>query len=127
MEFNNGLFQNIYKNFSENKLVQEIYKDLHKPTKQNLRDLFKLFWAKTKANDELKDFYNSKTLEIIKNIISRGFSPKIFAYLSEKKKEGLIISKYLIENDIPVISSDTLNISSSKEVNLIIRTFQIYM
>ena len=83
--------------------------------------------AKTKVNDELKDFYNSKTLEIIKNVISRGFSLNIFAYLSEKKKEGLIISKYLIENDIEVISSDTLNISSSKEVNLIIELFQIHM
>ena len=80
--------------------------------------------GKTKLNDELKDFYNLKTLEIIKNVISRGFSLKIFAYLSEKKKEGLIISKYLIENDIPVISTDTLNISSSKEVNLIIELFR---
>ena len=86
--------------------------------------MFKLFWAKQRLNDELKDFYNLKTLEIIKNVISRGFSLEDICILVRKKKEGLIISKYLIENDIPVISSDTLNISSSKEVNLIIELFR---
>ena len=124
VEFNNGLFKNIYKNFSENKLVQEIYKDSAQTNKTKFEGFVQVILAKTKVNDELKDFYNSKTLEIIKNVISRGFSLKHICILVRKKKEGLIISKYLIENDIEVISSDTLNISSSKEVNLIIELFR---
>ena len=124
VEFNNGLFQNICKNFPANKLVQEIYKDSVQTTKTKFEGFVQVVLGKTKANDELKDFYNLKTLEIIKNIISRGFSLEDICILVRKKKEGLIISKYLIENDIPVISSDTLNISSSKEVNLIIELFR---
>ncbi len=124
VEFNNGLFQNICKNFPANKLIQEIYKDSVQTTKTKFEGFVQVVLGKTKANDELKDFYNLKTLEIIKNIISRGFSLEDICILVRKKKEGLIISKYLIENDIPVISSDTLNISSSKEVNLIIELFR---
>ena len=124
VEFNNGLFQNICKNFPANKLVQEIYKDSVQTTKTKFEGFVQVILGKTKANDELKDFYNLKTLEIIKNVISRGFSLEDICILVRKKKEGLIISKYLIENDIPVISSDTLNISSSKEVNLIIELFR---
>ena len=124
VEFNNGLFQNICKNFPANKLVQEIYKDSVQTTKTKFEGFVQVILGKTKLNDELKDFYNLKTLEIIKNVISRGFSLEDICILVRKKKEGLIISKYLIENDIPVISSDTLNISSSKEVNLIIELFR---
>ena len=124
VEFNNGLFQNICKNFPANKLVQEIYKDSVQTTKTKFEGFVQVILGKTKVNDELKDFYNSKTLEIIKNVISRGFSLEDICILVRKKKEGLIISKYLIENDIPVISSDTLNVSSSKEVNLIIELFR---
>ena len=124
VEFNNGLFQNICKNFPANKLVQEIYKDSVQTTKTKFEGFVQVILGKTKLNDELKDFYNSKTLEIIKNVISRGFSLEDICILVRKKKEGLIISKYLIENDIPVISTDTLNISSSKEVNLIIELFR---
>ena len=124
VEFNNGLFQNICKNFPANKLVQEIYKDSVQTTKTKFEGFVQVILGKTKLNDELKDFYNLKTLEIIKNVISRGFSLEDICILVRKKKEGLIISKYLIENDIPVISTDTLNISSSKEVNLIIELFR---
>ncbi len=124
VEFNNGLFQKICKNFPQNKLVQEIYKDPVQTAKTNFEGFVQFILHKKTAIDELKDFYNFKTLEIIKNAISRGYSLKDICILVRKKKEGLIISKYLIENNIAIISSDTLNINSSPEVNLIIEFFK---
>ena len=124
VEFNNGLFQNICKNFANNKLIQEIYKDVIQTSKTKFEGFVQVVLRKKKAIDELKDFYNLKTLEIIKNVISRGYSLKDICILVRKKKEGLMISKYLIENNIAVISSDTLNICSSPEVNLIIGLFK---
>lgn len=124
VEFNNGLFQNICKNFANNKLIQEIYKDVTQTSKTKFEGFVQVVLRKKKAIDELKDFYNLKTLEIIKNVISRGYSLKDICILVRKKKEGLMISKYLIENNIAVISSDTLNICSSPEVNLIIGLFR---
>ena len=124
VEFNNGLFQNICKNFTNNKLIQEIYKDVTQTSKTKFEGFVQVVLRKKKAIDELKDFYNLKTLEIIKNVISRGYSLKDICILVRKKKEGLMISKYLIENNIDVISSDTLNICSSPEVNLIIGLFR---
>ena len=124
VEFNNGLFQNICKNFANNKLIQEIYKDVTQTSKTKFEGFVQVVLRKKRAIDELKDFYNLKTIEIIKNVISRGYSLKDICILVRKKKEGLMISKYLIENNIDVISSDTLNICSSPEVNLIIGLFR---
>ena len=124
VEFNNGLFQNIYKNFPENKLIQEIYKEVMQTPKTKFEGFVQIVLRKKKAIDELKDYYNLKTLKIIKNVISRGYSLKDICILVRKKKEGLMISKYLIENNIAVISSDTLNISLNPEVNLIIEFFR---
>ena len=124
VEFNNGIFQKICKNFPKNKLVQEIYKDAVQTTKLKFEGFVQVVLSKKKTIDELRDFYNLKTLEIIKNVISRGYSLEDICILVRKKKEGLMISKYLIENNVPVISSDTLNISSSPEVNLIIELFK---
>ena len=124
VEFNNGLFQKICKNFAENKLIQEIYKNVAQTTKTKNEGFVQVVLRKKKAIDELNDFYNLKTIEIIKNVISRGYSLKDICILVRKKKDGLMISKYLIENNISVISSDTLNISSNPEVNLIIELFR---
>ena len=124
VEFNNGLFQNICKNFAQNKLIQKIYKDAVQTAKTNHEGFVQIVLRKKTAIDELRDFYNFKTLKIIKNVISRGYSLKDICILVRKKKEGLTISKYLIENDIAVMSSDTLNISSSQVVNLIIELFR---
>ena len=124
VEFNNGLFQNIFKNFTLNKLVQDIYKDEVQTAKTNLEGFVQVILRKKTEMEEAKDFYNFKILEIIKNVVSIGYSLKEICILVRKKKEGLIISKYLIENDIAIISSDTLNISSSPEVNLIIELFR---
>ena len=124
VEFNSGLFQNICKNFAQNKLIQKIYKDAVQTAKTNHEGFVQIVLRKKTAIDELRDFYNFKTLKIIKNVISRGYSLKDICILVRKKKEGLTISKYLIENNIAVMSSDTLNISSSQVVNLIIELFR---
>ena len=46
VEFNNGLFKNICKNFPANKLVQEIYKDSVQTTKTKFEGFVQVILAK---------------------------------------------------------------------------------
>ena len=49
VEFNNGLFQNICKNFPENKLVQEIYKDSVQTSKTKFEGFVQVILGKNKG------------------------------------------------------------------------------
>ena len=51
VEFNNGLFQNICKNFTNNKLIQEIYKDVTQTSKTKFEGFVQVVLRKKKSID----------------------------------------------------------------------------
>lgn len=67
----------------------------------------------------------SQILLTIKDCILRGFQLKDIAILSRNNKMLTVIAKYLTNNGIPVISSESLNLEQSAEVNFIIYIFRI--
>ena len=67
----------------------------------------------------------SQILLTIKDCLVRGFQLKDIAILSRNNKMLTVIAKYLTNNGIPVISSESLNLEQSAEVNFIIYIFRI--
>jgi ATP-dependent exoDNAse (exonuclease V) beta subunit len=75
-----------------------------------------------------EDYQESTFKEIystIKDCLSRGFQLKDIAILSRNNKMLTVIAKYLTNNGVPVISSESLNLEQSAEVNFIIYIFRI--
>ena len=70
--------------------------------------------------------YADKVSEIINFTISEnlGIDYKDICILVRKQKEGVAIANHLINNEIPIISSQSLLISSSNEVMFIIAFFK---
>jgi ATP-dependent exoDNAse (exonuclease V) beta subunit len=66
------------------------------------------------------DIYLSRTLEIIQECISQGYDFKDIAVLARGNKDMIAIAEYLIEHDIPVISSESLHVDSSPQVQFIL-------
>lgn len=64
--------------------------------------------------------YLEKTIETIRNVIEQGFSYGDIVLLTRKKNEGVLLANYLTENNIPILSSETLLIQNATEVKLII-------
>ena len=62
---------------------------------------------------EEHEIYPEKILEIIQNLEQRKFKKGDICILTRKKKEGVTIASYLSENNIPVVSSETLLVASS--------------
>lgn len=64
--------------------------------------------------------YLEATLEVIKKVREKGFSYKDIVLLTRKRQPGVLLANFLTENQIPILSSETLLIENSEEVKLII-------
>ena len=131
IDFNNQFFQ-----FLSEKFTNEAYQKLYKETaSQETNDKKGGFVSVTflddtiEINEEISDDetitekdkqYLSKTLEIIQNSIANGFEYSDIVLLTRKTKNGVLLANFLTENNIPIISSETLLIQNASEVKFII-------
>lgn len=131
IDFNKQFFQ-----FLSGEFTNEAYQKLYKETaSQDTNDKKGGFVSVTflddtiEINDEISDDdtitekdkqYLSKTLEIIQNSIANGFEYSDIVLLTRKTKNGVLLANFLTENNIPIISSETLLIQNASEVKFII-------
>ncbi|OOV17028.1 exodeoxyribonuclease V subunit beta [Flavobacterium sp. LM4] len=69
---------------------------------------------------EKSDLYVLATLNTIQKVIREGFEYKDIAILTRKRDQGIAIANYLTEQNIPLLSSETLMIQNATEVRMII-------
>jgi ATP-dependent exoDNAse (exonuclease V) beta subunit len=60
------------------------------------------------------------TLNTIQKVLKEGFEYKDIVILTRKRDQGIAIANYLTEQNIPLLSSETLMIQNATEVRLII-------
>jgi ATP-dependent exoDNAse (exonuclease V) beta subunit len=66
------------------------------------------------------ELYVAATLKTIQNVLREGFEFKDIVILTRKRDQGIAIANYLTEQNIPLLSSETLMIQNATEVRLII-------
>ena len=64
--------------------------------------------------------YCEETLKAIKECESLNYQYSDICILTRKKEHGFILANFLTENNIPILSSESLLLSSSKEVQFVI-------
>lgn len=69
---------------------------------------------------EKSDLYVLATLNTIQKVLREGFEYKDIVILTRKRDQGIAIANYLTEQNIPLLSSETLMIQNATEVRLII-------
>ncbi|MES2239467.1 MAG: UvrD-helicase domain-containing protein [Bacteroidota bacterium] len=127
IEFNNEFFKLISSEFE-----QVDYKDLyenHSHQKTNNKEggyVNISFIPKIEASEEDEEaldkteLYVLATLNTIQKAIKEGFEYKDIVILTRRRSEGIAIANYLTEQNIPLLSSETLMIQNATEVRLII-------
>lgn len=120
VKFNNSFFSYLANQFST-----PVYKQLYidgNQQKTNHREggYVQFDFIDAKNLEEKNELYVEKTLEIINQVISNGFDYKDISILVRKNKEGVLLANYLNENEIPVISSESLLLQNSNKVALLI-------
>ncbi len=69
---------------------------------------------------EKKDLYLAATLATIAKVRASGFTYKDIVILTRKKAPGTAIANYLTEHNIPILSSESLLLGASSEVQCLI-------
>ena len=128
IDFNNNFFGFIAEEF-----VNENYKDLYKNHSHQEENNKKggyvniSFLPKSEKADNGEEenpakveMYLLATLNRIQKVKANGFSYKDIAILTRKKDNGIAIANYLTQQGIPILSSESLLIGSSSEVQCII-------
>lgn len=118
VEFNNSIFE-----FLPQKLLTHDFQSIYKSQKQELRHddggyvSVRLGEVQKNEIDELNFRYIHQEID---QSLSSGFSYKDICIIVRNNKNGNTIANYLIESNIPVISSDSLLLKNNPAVNCII-------
>ncbi|WP_317898273.1 UvrD-helicase domain-containing protein [Aurantibacillus circumpalustris] len=118
VEFNNAFFESL-----SNKLLSEesqtIYKDQLQLIKNPGEGYISIHYGKTER--EQLDSFNCETIkEQILKAVRDGFAYKDICILARKNYHGNNIANYLVEQKIPVVSSDSLLLKNNLEINTIV-------
>jgi ATP-dependent exoDNAse (exonuclease V) beta subunit len=133
IDFNNDFFKYI-----SSKLVNPDYVDLYlnnshqNKTNKNggyVNISFIDTYENIEVNDDEEDDdkntkYLKQTLFTIEKVLKNGFQYKDIVLLTRTKSNGVLLANYLTENEIPILSSETLLIQNATEVKLIINVLK---
>lgn len=116
INFNNLFFQSISA-FLENSTYREFFKEGNQQQANYKKDGYINL---SFLEEETDENYADKTLSIIKETLVNGFSYGDICILVRKKKHGVLLSNFLLNSDVPVISPDALLLSNNRKVRFLI-------
>ena len=122
VSFNNEFFKSISTHLPEN--YQELYRNLQQeylPNKTGGGVSIEFF--ETENKEPLSVLNLEKTKELIQQNLNDDYQLNDIAILTRNNKDGAAIASYLIENGINVISSESLLLINSKEVQCMVDLF----
>jgi len=82
-------------------------------------------FIEAKNAEEKNELYPQRVLTLIQDLIKKDYRKEDMCILVRKKSHGYAIAEYLSEQGIPIISSETLLINQSKEVQFLNHLLQL--
>lgn len=116
--FNNSFYRFCVNQNSDNEILEKVFKDIEQETFSRNEGFVSLtFIEKDNIGDEAIASFLIQTIEDLK---SRNYQWKDIAILSRKNKQLSIIADVLIKNDIPIITSQSLQLIKSPTILFLI-------
>jgi len=121
VEFNNNFFQHISQ-YLNNETYRELFEKYSKQETNNKAGGFiNLTFINEKENKESEDnLYCTATQNAISSSLEKGFTYNDMCIITRSKAQGITIANYLAEQEIPIISSETLLLKNDKKVAFLI-------
>ena len=79
----------------------------------------------TKNKEESHEVYAEKVLKTIQNLLKTGYREKDICILTRKRKDGITLGTFLLENGVTIISSETLLLQHSPVVQFLINCLTV--
>lgn len=116
VSFNNDFFSWMASKFKLDK-YSEIYKNAFQIPQKKEHGLVEITFLENEEN--IQEAYLQKVKQHIQDALQQGYQYQDITVLVRKNVSGQLIAAYLIEQQIPIISSDSLMIGSSHEVKVL--------
>src|SRR5690606_9201115 len=117
INFNNRFFEHISQYLS-NINYRDLYQNHSKQESNNKKGGYINFSFVENDEDEV---YCEIVLDHIHSLLNSGYAYKDICILTQKKKHGFVVANFLAENDIPVISSESLLLKNNVKVDFLIQ------
>ena len=122
INFNNSFFKHVAQHIS-----QSDYKDLyqngsHQEVNQKEGGYVEISFIESNNKEEDDQYYPKKVLEILQDLGDFDYSE--ICIITRKKQQGVALANHLIENCIPIISSETLLLENSQKVTYLIHLLE---
>jgi ATP-dependent exoDNAse (exonuclease V) beta subunit len=117
IEFNNSVFRTLANKLNEK--YQGIYENLEQGFNLENTGGFVQVEFIDGETDEFREQNRIRTHEIILHLLEQNYKLKDIAILVRKNTDGSDVANYLVEKGIEVISSDSLLLSNSTDINFL--------
>lgn len=119
VNFNNGLFNFLSQQVFNNDMYSHLYNHAQQDITKNNEGYVELEFLDITKDDDRDAFFTETVLQKINSCLANGYSLGDICVLVRKKKDGVAVANYLSQNDIPIISSETLLLNNAPEVQFI--------
>ncbi|WP_303316772.1 UvrD-helicase domain-containing protein [Flavivirga abyssicola] len=119
VNFNNGFFNYLSSQIFSKKDYKHLYENAHQNTFLEDEGYVELSFLDIDKEDNRDELFSNNVLKTIHTCLKNGFRFEDICVLVRKKKEGVAIANYLGQQQIPIISSETLLINNSEDVRFI--------
>lgn len=116
VSFNNSFFE-FSKQFLEHDM-QRVYDGQQQKSVHNADGYIEIQFLPSDEPDK-KQAYLLRTLQLIQHLVEEGYTKSDITILVRKNEEGSLLARYLLENNISVISAESLLVSSSPHVKAV--------
>lgn len=126
INFNNSFFQFVA-TFFEDPLHKDLYKIGNQQKAHHTCEGFvEIQCIEEKLKADKYDAYKEKVYQIIVDLEHRNVPKKDICILTRKKEEGVALSLFLSQKNIPIISEETLLLQNSAVVRFLVNTFVFF-
>ncbi|MDX1364513.1 UvrD-helicase domain-containing protein [Arenibacter latericius] len=120
IKFNNNFFT-VTSPFLENSTYNELFiKGNQQAYNSKKGGMVQLSFIDPDADVDEGELYCKTVLNTLEQVLEKNYSLKDICILTRKKKEGILLADFLMQHNIPIISSETLLLNSNPKVRFLI-------
>ncbi len=125
VHFNNDFFKYLSESFFNNPSYASIYSQCHQRATNEFDGLVDISFLDIDKEEEKNEVYCQKVLETVKVVLKNGYQLKDICILVRKRAEGMAVADLLTQNNIQIISSETLLLNRSPKVRFVVNMMQL--
>ncbi len=123
IKFNNAFFSST-SDFLNHEKYNQLFLDGNKQETNHKKGGFVNINFIENNSDNTDEDYCSNILDTIKSVKANNFKLSDICILTRKKKHGILLANFLMHNNIPIISSETLLLKNNPKISFLINLLQ---